>query len=98
MKKAWWLAGALLGCGGAKDAGSASDRDAAVADGSAVDGSAPDAAVVDAAVVDAAIEVDATPDAAALRPFGGDRPARLRLPAGHDPAQRWPLIVLLHGH
>ena len=31
-------------------------------------------------------------------PLGGDRPARVVLPANYDPARAWPLVVLLHGY
>ena len=30
--------------------------------------------------------------------LGGDRPARYVLPADYDPAQAWPLVMLLHGY
>jgi len=30
--------------------------------------------------------------------FGGDRPAKIKVPASYDPAQAYPLLVVLHGY
>lgn len=30
--------------------------------------------------------------------FGGDRPVELEIPAAYDPAQEWPLLMVLHGY
>ncbi len=94
---------ALLACeGGAGDGGRTPDAavaaDAASADAASADAAvAADAASADAASADAAVADAAPPDAAPEAPFGGARPARVFLPAGHDPSRSWPLVVVLHG-
>ncbi|MCB9575315.1 MAG: hypothetical protein H6709_24835, partial [Kofleriaceae bacterium] len=40
----------------------------------------------------------ATPDAMPTRVFGGDRPVELEVPAGYDPSQQYPLVLVLHGY
>jgi polyhydroxybutyrate depolymerase len=92
MRKGLCCAVLLLGCG--SDGGSSKAPDAAVIDATSMDAAVADAS--DAAPPDAAMP-DAAP-APDLGVFGGDRPARVVLPANHDPAQKWPLIVLLHGY
>lgn len=41
---------------------------------------------------------DVAPDAAPPREFGGERQVELQVPAGFDPAQRYPLVLILHGY
>lgn len=31
-------------------------------------------------------------------PLGGDRPAKVSIPADYDPSRAWPIIILLHGY
>jgi polyhydroxybutyrate depolymerase len=54
--------------------------------------SSPDASSSDASSSDSLPPWDPT------RPLGGERPARVLLPDAYDPAEPWPLVVLLHGH
>ncbi|MCC6621613.1 MAG: hypothetical protein IT385_10190 [Deltaproteobacteria bacterium] len=72
-----------------------------VADETEVAATEVDAAIVEVAdVSNSAVSdifaPDDTIDPAA--PLGGDRPARVVLPEGYDPARAWPLVLLLHGY
>lgn len=65
--------------------------------------SSDDRPAADGGVRDAAVDGwagDGSPiDAAPLkRVFGGARPVALKVPKAYDPAQSWPLLLVLHGY
>jgi len=70
------------------------DRDAAAFDTAAFDAAAPDAAAFDTAAPDAAAFDAAAPLEAVV---GGDRPAVVKIPSGHD-GSALPLIIFMHGY
>jgi polyhydroxybutyrate depolymerase len=87
------------GSSDAIDGADSSTDDAVGVDGSgAADVTGGDAAIADTAAEDAE---DAAPDvdlSGLPRTVGGDRPAKVVFPRDYNPANSYPLIVLLHGY
>jgi polyhydroxybutyrate depolymerase len=88
------------GAGGAVDVPSDAAADALAGDeggGAAAedggDSETPDAGAPDVRPGD----VWRGPDVISAGPIGGDRPAAVHLPGAYDPAEAWPLVVVLHG-